>query len=660
MARERWQNLELRVGSSRAESEIRTLVMELQRLDTNGDEYHDDVERVRHRFLKRRPTWQRECRQALAAAGHVIIDLVKQGWRFRVLGDQLKMRGPSFVASDSRQERRSKLHAQRNEQLREHAAREFVRGMERTRLHGGARVSIFSLMRDGRDLADRLRSAKQSELASVVSPSLEFVRKDAICDKTGLRLIDIWRYFRHTWANPYQSVPGRTMLFLVRDTGAPMHPIMGIGALSSAAVKMKARDEFIGWDAEQVVADLRRDPTPAASCWLRESVRRLMADLYITDLVADRLLTNRDIEHPTDQVIKRLQAEAQREKDVHHRLMTAVQYKGTDLEASEENDRWEAQTCTPLFRSKRCAELAALLGVRMELASLEQGEDLASILATATGRTAVGQVVRRIIAQRVGTAIADLTVCGAVPPYNALLAGKLTAMLSVSPAVVAEYRRRYGAATSIIASSMAGRPVQRSADLVFIGTTSLYGIRPSQYDRVALPASIFAAGSLGAVKYHFIDETEGWGTFQFGKATTTAIVELVRAERKGSLVNYVFGEGTSPKMRAFRAGLTRLGFETEPLLRHGMRKLIYGVPLVTNLRSYLLGMEKEPQYVIPAVDEHGSIRAVVAWWLSRWVVPRIRRAETLAAVERHTLVHPITHGARVELPTDDVWQRQLF
>ena len=40
------------------------------------------------------------------------------------------------------------------------------------------------------------------------------------------------------------------------------------------------------------------------------------------------------------------------------------------------------------------------------------------------------------------SAIADLTICGAIPPYNEVLGGKLVAMLMMSPEVVAEYRRR--------------------------------------------------------------------------------------------------------------------------------------------------------------------------------------------------------------------------
>src|SRR4051812_28501983 len=46
---------------------------------------------------------------------------------------------------------------------------------------------------------------------------------------TGLRLMDVWRYFRHTWTNQYTSVPGRTMVFLVRDRASENHPVIGIG-----------------------------------------------------------------------------------------------------------------------------------------------------------------------------------------------------------------------------------------------------------------------------------------------------------------------------------------------------------------------------------------------------------------------------------------------
>src|SRR2546423_12894361 len=132
---------------------------------------------------------------------------------------------------------------------------------------------------------------------------------------------------------------------------------------------------------------------------------------------------------------------------------------------------------------------------------------IVQFVSTRDGRDAVAKIVRKAKADRVGTAIADLTVCGGVPPYNEILGGKLVAMLMTSPEVVVEYRRRYGGVPSVIASSMAGRPVVRPADLVFVGTTSLYAQRPTQYDRIAIPLDPDGPPGGPAVRYEYLGRT---------------------------------------------------------------------------------------------------------------------------------------------------------
>lgn len=82
---------------------------------------------------------------------------------------------------------------------------------------------------------------------------LEFVTPDAVCKHTGLRLNDIWRYFRHTWVNSYRSVPGRSMMVLVRDAAGPNHLIIGLAALGSSVVQSSVRDAWIGWDSNGAV-----------------------------------------------------------------------------------------------------------------------------------------------------------------------------------------------------------------------------------------------------------------------------------------------------------------------------------------------------------------------------------------------------------------------
>lgn len=634
-------------------------------------EYQNQIERVRRQIFRDRDSWPPQIRLRVIACVNVILDLAKQGWSFRVSNDRLEtLSSKAMPDADIREYRRRQLHAQRDEQLRSPATRQFIQDMERGRLHTAGRVSIFSLMRDGRELAQALSTIDTKHriadnLRDVVCPYIQFVEGEATCHHTGLRLIDIWRYFRHTWANPYQSTPGRSMMFIVRDAAVENHPVIGIAALSSAAIKMKARDSYIGWEPELVVQDMLSNPSDRIVKWLIHSAEALLDDIYLVDFLRDGLLTRLALDNPTDDVIAQLEAEARSCREVHQKMMVSNEYKKPPPSSPEDNEsHWQDQAQTPLFRSKRAAELAAQLRIRRVfrsgLGSKTSKSNLRSLLETASGRQVTRQLLRRIKAKRVGTVIADLTVCGAIPPYNALLGGKLVAMLAASPEVTAQYRRRYKLAESVIASSMAGRGIRRPADLVFIGTTSLYGTRPCQYDRVSIPADRLGGKTGEAIRYKFIDDTAGWGTFQFGRSTSEAISHFMESQRNGVQVNYIFGEGANPRLRALRDGLKQLGFDEKVMLKHGMPKSIFGVSLIRNLKEYLLGLQKAPKYLFSRTSPVSSTRSIVEWWLDRWVARRLKRPDLLSEISRHTLIYPIEHGARVSLPDDDDGQQELF
>lgn len=141
--------------------------------------------------------------------------------------------------------------------------------------------------------------------------------------------------------------------------------------------------------------------------------------------------------------------------------------------------------------SKRTETLAQMLWVRSVLSRFwgdtPTKENLIELLGTSEGRRAVAIIVRKAKADRVGVALADISVCGVLPPYNEILGGKLISMVLTSPEVIAAYHERYKETRSIIASSMAGRLIVRSPRLVCLTTTSLYGTCPSQYNRLVLP-----------------------------------------------------------------------------------------------------------------------------------------------------------------------------
>jgi len=70
-------------------------------------------------------------------------------------------------------------------------------------------------MLDRRDLADRL--SKVESLKSLIQPYIQVISEE----HTGLRLADVWRYFRLTRTNALRSVPARKMRFPVRDAAFP-------------------------------------------------------------------------------------------------------------------------------------------------------------------------------------------------------------------------------------------------------------------------------------------------------------------------------------------------------------------------------------------------------------------------------------------------------
>lgn len=585
----------------------------------------------------------------LAAAAHTLIDLVDQGWAVQV--DKL---GPLLTPPDSHHDRetekariRRQEHLRRDAQLRQPSVRRFVSNMERAHQHGDRLVSIFNLMRDGRELADALEGATAD--SHVIQPYVQIVDSTVTCELTGFNLHDIWRYFRHTWTNAYSTVPGRSMPILIRDASTEFHAVIGLAAISSPVVQIAERDNWMGWDTKQLVADIEARPTDKIARWLARRIKAQRDEIYVDDLLRDAVLQPTDLKVPTPEVVARLRADAERHRAKHHRggPIREVRTIATDA--------WIERAETHLFRSKRSALLAETLEIQSLLGGClgtrPSAAGLRKALADPKAKTQIGRVARRARGERVGTVIADLTVCGAVAPYNSLAAGKLVGALAVSPTVIAAYRAKY-ARPSEIASAMAGRPITREARLSFVGTTSLYGTGSSQYNRLFWPASAMGGDDAERLGFYELGRSKSFGTSHFSDVTVEALVRL--SEHTGSLirVNSLFGEGVSPRLRKVRLGLAALGWPTNELLKHGRERILYGVPLVKNLRDYSLGIDSEPDYLLdPVPNDTGS--SVAAWWMQRWARNRASQVHVLASMREHRLVRPVRHGARVPLPLDE-------
>ncbi|GAA1110950.1 hypothetical protein GCM10009650_13050 [Nesterenkonia jeotgali] len=458
----------------------------------------------------------------------------------------------------------------------------------------------------------------------------------------------MWRYFRHTWANAYATVPGRSMPILIRDAATKHHAVIGLAAISSPIVQIAERDKWIGWDTKQFVAEIAADPSEKVARWLKARMQLQLDEIYVDDLLREGVIDLVEFTHPNPGTVSRLRADAERHRLKHHqggrvRVIRRI-----------EPASWADRAETDLFRSKRASLLAETLEIRSELEPYLWSDDpvagLKHALEAAKSRKHIGRLVRRARGERVGTVIADLTVCGAVAPYNALAAGKLVGALAVSPPVLAAYKAKYER-PSEIASATAGRPIVRESRLAFVGTTSLYGSGSSQYNRLFWPAALMGGSEDERLGYQRLGRSLSFGTSHFSPETVAALVRAAELSHGRVRVNGLFGEGVSPRLRKVRLGLAALAWPANELLKHGRERILYGVPVVRNLREYSLGLDPEPDYLFD-VEDTGAEQKIGEWWVSRWGSRRLEQERVIGSMRQSTLTRPVQHGARVALPAE--------
>jgi hypothetical protein len=425
---------------------------------------------------------------------------------------------------------------------------------------------------------------------------------------------------------------------------------MGIAAIGSAIVQLSVRDQWIGWHPQTFLDALRARPTMKWARWVETSLGELIGDIYTRDFLKDGTLREHEVAAPTPFTIKRLRTETKRARKA-HRLYSQREIHKRKQPSGGKLIVWKQQAETYLFRSKRAAALGDLLEARLRLRDAGFIEPtkkrLRLALSTTLGDRAIRTVLRYVRGKHVGVDMLDITICGAISPYNALLGGKLVSLLMASPEIISAYRNRYGNKCSIIASSIAGRPVIRKPSLVLLGTTSLYSIGSSQYNRLWIPKEVL--GSSMKLSFVQLGRTAGFGSYQFSRETLAEIETAAARAQRGREVNSIFGEGVSPKLRKIRSGLDAVGLPSDSLLRHGTSRLVFGIPLATNFRKLLLGINKRPKYIVSLNRAEKATKTIVDFWLSRWMMPRLQRDGVLGAVAANNLAFPITHAARAHI-----------
>jgi hypothetical protein len=147
--------------------------------------------------------------------------------------------------------------------------------------------------------------------------------------------------------------------------------------------------------------------------------------------------------------------------------------------------QWAMLARTPLYRAKRAEAFASILEIELAYRGLHERlsetPDALFRLGRSIEHSALSKLARRVRSLILTSNVADISVCGAIDPYRAILGGKLVSLLAASPAAVDSFTRTYEDHPSVIASGMAGQATTRPTNPLFLTTTSLYQVGASQY-----------------------------------------------------------------------------------------------------------------------------------------------------------------------------------
>ena len=227
----------------------------------------------------------------------------------------------------------------------------------------------------------------------------------------------------------------------------------------------------------------------------------------------------------------------------------------------------------------------------------------------------------------------DAYAVGAVPPYSTLLGGKLTTSLIASKEVAAAFEERYGNSKGIISGN------RKKPHLALATVTSALG-RSSMYNRLKLHAdNRNPARCPPALELLNVGSTMGFGHFQISNELFSRLRMVLKQDGHRYVDGYKFGGGPNWRIRVLRAGLEAVGLSPDKILRHGIRREVYVMPIAANSREFLTGNDDS------LVFNHLSVEKISSLAKARWVVPRSERRPEYRKFQREQLIAALTKPA---------------
>ena len=564
----------------------------------------------------------------------LLADLVDLGWSIEITRKGFEISPPKYVKSDEAKikARDSNWRAAEND-IRNLQDVTFINKLRKPPV-GSKNKSIDLLVDNGDELKrlfEKVNSLKDENkkveaLKKIIKPEIQHCFLDETCSFTGLRLMDIWRYFRLTWSMPYQTSNARTMPFLVRNGARPNKPIIGIFQLVNPFFNNTGRNSFLRWDnylsAAQEIKNKNLTVNELAEAFLQIIDKSLKETRY-DDLIDDQNL----IKKPTQKVISKLTDLAEQYR-IEENEEEKIQFKKIKIKTRREVETPLTKSSEKMYLKKRSKRLSKLLFARMIFNEYNLKKNpkkaITIMLQIQDGQRAMNIALEYIRQGIYSTQAADLNVCGSIAPYNELLGGKLITLLSTSKNVMEKYDENYKKEKSIISSAVAGKDIIKPSKLLFLTVSSLYDVASSQYNRLKLYQKDYPKLKTDLI-FHEAGLTEGSGSYHISQKTSDLMNELTGKVKKFTKKS-ISGKGHSHKIRKINIGLRILNIKHEDILMHNQkrRNYVFFHKNKKNMIKYLYGLRK-----IENFNHCSSELSITDAWIKRWVVKRIQRKESL-------------------------------
>ena len=569
----------------------------------------------------------------------VISDLLDQEWSLAII-DQganvninsrlyIDIEAPKLSKSNSIEETKAKIRKGHllgvHKQLRKDDIRTFITSMHDENVKT---KSIDTLIDNPKELIESC-IAKQSNLDNdslreVIDPYVQIASTDVKDDFTNHKLSDIWRYFRLTWSLEYKTNPGRSLPILIRNRARKNHPVIGISMLASPVLGLNPRDNRMCLTNESFIdfAFKEKMKLEDITVLIDKDIKKSIKSIKHDDLVSDE-----EIKNPSDAVCDKLKN---------------IASHATDNKRLTQKISNEQQEDYLLFKSKRALKLRKNLERKIILTRLKKDIKKFKLkLHDVHRNTNFLRLIQGFLTDKkteiMASDVMDLSVCGAVFPYNYLIGGKLVALLMASNEIRDLFDERYKTSDSEIAQKIAGRNLRKKSTLRCLTTTSIYGVGSSQYNR--LKVQIPKGKKDIEINWEEVGKSQGYGSYHFSSDTQEKLDELLSAQGKSSTVNYKFGEGTSPRLRKLRESMSNIGFKSDKFFQHQSRRITYVCDLYKSTPHEIYGLKKmKPKNI--------SQKEIAKAWRKRWLNKRILREEIQYKMktiepEKQTLKHKI-------------------